>query len=387
MIRTVATGYSVPITTALDEATVALKQNQTLLHTPRADVDANLMLVQSRLAQLRQKANAEGVDLDQLTKTLAERAIEGTTITQDTAVSSLKALMPAEVASVNEPYSAQIARETPGYITLGLDLSDSVNFPWDPTKKRGEAPSKLRDIERVLNELLFQLAVKAGEEIEVAGEMEYIVKDYFHLSVMSYGDGKIRSLLPHELREGQTLWAKAPLSAVVANPVAMKDDKPIFFQNLHASGDTPMNTFFEGVERPMREWSEQHPNDFPPILINLTDGVWTDQTPVNAARKLQNIKGADGNALVFNCHIAGGTGTKPILFPQSKDQLPKGDLYAQALFDMSSELPPRFLEEAKRMGLVPADATSARAMAYNCDIEKLLDFLVIGTRAKDPSIK
>ena len=50
---------------------------------------------------------------------------------------------------------------------------------------------------------------------------------------------------------------------------------------------------------------------------------------------------------------------------------------------MSSELPPKFLEEAKRMKLVPQDAVSARAMAYNTDIDSLVDFLVIGTRAKE----
>jgi hypothetical protein len=216
------------------------------------------------------------------------------------------------------------------------------------------------------------------------------VKDYFHMMLMGYGNERVTSAVPGAAVNPDGF---APLSALVANPQGeTPEGRPIFFKDLQAGGSTPMNLFFQKAFGPMSKWSQERNDDFPPILINITDGASTDGVPIDASKKIQGIKGADGNALVFNCHISAWwpdpatgqlTRPKPILFPQSIEDLPKEDEYARHLFEMSSELPPKFLEEAKRMKLVPEDAKSARAMAYNTDIDSLVDFLVIGTRAKE----
>jgi hypothetical protein len=258
-------------------------------------------------------------------------------------------------------------------------MLDPIDAP--PESKRGRP--KIKEVERVLNDVLFQLAVKSGEEL---ANGDYIVKDYFHLLLMGYGNDRVQSILPADTVGANGL---APLSALVANPVGEDGGKPIFFQGFQPDGNTPMRQFFDAAAKPIQEWSTARPKDFPPILINISDGAWTGDNPVASAQQVQKISGEDGAALVFNCHLGAWwpelntPKPKPVLFPQSVDQLPRGDEYARQLFEMSSELPPKFLEEAKRMGLVPQDAKSARAMAYNADIDSLVDFLVIGTRAKD----
>lgn len=385
---TLNTSYPVVVDTALHETASVLRNNHALLREPEANahVDADRMLVQSMLAQYRKTVEAEGLSLDELLAALADRAIEGMTIDQSTALSSLNTLMPEKVQVIHDPYSAQISRETPAMFLFGFDLSDSMNEPTDAPPGTPGRPLKLREVEKVLRELLFQLAIKSGEELP---DESYIVKDYFHLMGLGYGDGQVNSVLPSSTLDDQGF---APLSALVATPVGEEDGKPVFLEPFKAGGNTPMVKFFERALAVMSGWSAAHNDDFPPTLINITDGISSDGSPVELAKKIQQIKGKDGNALVFNCHIAawwpkdGETEKdrpKPILFPQSIDQLPKGDKYARELFEASSELPPKFLEEAKRLGLVPKEATSARAMAYNCTIESLVDFLVIGTHAKE----
>lgn len=373
--------YSAPLVKALDSAVSVVRSNHALLvePDPKAEVDADRMLVTSRLAQMRQLVEKEGIDLDQVLGDLATRAIEGMSIEQDAAVSSLKSLMPAKATAVREPYSAQISRETPALFLLGLDLSDSMNEGFAGAKDASQ--SKLREVEKVLNEVLFQLAIKSGEELP---DGEYIVKDYFHLELLGYGGTEIKSMLPKGTAGEEGF---APLSALVANPCGERDGKPVFFDGFKGGGRTPMRAFFQKAQAAMKRWSDEHPADFPPILINITDGMATDGDPVEGAKAVGQISGEDGNALVFNCHLSASGDTTPIAFPQSIDELPKGDEYARKLFEMSSELPPKFLEEAKRMGLVDKDATSARAMAYNCDIDSLVDFLVIGTRGKDTNVE
>jgi hypothetical protein len=381
--------YPAIVDRALIDTATTIQQNSALLVTPEAnaDVDADRMLVQSRLAQYRKVVESAGLDLDEMMQALAGRAIQGMSIDQGTAVSNLESLMPEKTASVRAPYSAQISRETPAMFLVGLDLSKSITDPIDAPPESGKGTPKIRSVENVLNEILFQLAIKSGEELPNG---DYIVKDYFHMLLMGYGNNSVRSVLPKDTANEHGF---APLSALVANPSSERDGKPVFFEGFEGAGNTPMKEFFEAALGPMQSWSDRNAKNFPPILINISDGEWTGDSPIRAAERIRQVKGEDGNALVFNCHLTswwpelGTPKPKPILFPQSIADLPPGDEYAKALFEMSSELPPKFLEEAKRMKLVPQDAKSARAMAYNTDIDALVDFLVIGTRAKDTNVE
>ena len=57
------------------------------------------------------------------------------------------------------------------------------------------------------------------------------------------------------------------------------------------------------------------------------------------------------------------------------------DEHAQILFEMSSILPPKLLDEARREGF--GVTNQSRGFAFNADLRSLVQFLDIGTRTAD----
>ena len=86
----------------------------------------------------------------------------------------------------------------------------------------------------------------------------------------------------------------------------------------------------------------------------------------------------DGKVLFFNIHISGSS-KRPIEFPDTEYGL--ADEFAQMLFQMSSVLPPRLVQEAKREGF--ATSEKSRGFAFNADLRALIQFLDIGTRTAE----
>jgi hypothetical protein len=137
---------------------------------------------------------------------------------------------------------------------------------------------------------------------------------------------------------------------------------------------TPMCNVFGRCLQVAGDWCAAHPQSFPPVVFNLTDGESTDGNPEPAAQQLQSLATQDGNLLLFNCHLSSST-AEPVLLPASEAQLP--DEYARMLFRMSSPLPEslRQIAEAK---MIPA-APGARAMAFNADGTRMLLLISVGT--------
>jgi len=118
-----------------------------------------------------------------------------------------------------------------------------------------------------------------------------------------------------------------------------------------------------------------HPDAFPPIVINITDGESTDGDPVQEAKALCSLGSDDGAALVFNLHLSSAAGN-PVELPASADSLP--DKFAKQLFEMSSNLTPFMIARAKELGM-PADE-GARGFVFNAQPVQIIQFLDIGTR-------
>ena len=117
------------------------------------------------------------------------------------------------------------------------------------------------------------------------------------------------------------------------------------------------------------------PGCYPPLVLNITDGMSTDGDPLPPAKGLREMASSDGNVLVFNAHVSANP-AYPISFPAAEDGLP--DNFAKLLFRMSSPLPPRLLEAAKGDGF-PAGEGS-RGFVFNADLVSIIRFLDIGTR-------
>jgi len=119
----------------------------------------------------------------------------------------------------------------------------------------------------------------------------------------------------------------------------------------------------------------RYPGCYPPLVINITDGMATDGDPFPIAKSVQQLASNDGNVLLFNAHLSAKQ-SLAIEFPSADTSLP--DNFAKLLFRMSSKLPPR-LFDAARAEKYPVQP-EARGFVFNADLVSVIRFLDIGTR-------
>lgn len=277
------------------------------------------------------------------------------------------------------PYSQEISRATPGYIIVLIDQSFSMEYPF------GEAGTRAQECANAVNRVIREtvLACTDGDEI----------KNSCYISVFGYGKFKndasnafsgtlaakpmasIQDLTENCLRV-ETIKRKVPDGA--GGQVEIEDQFPIWVEPV-ASGGTPMTAAFAKAGTLVKDWLKTHPDSFPPVVINITDGeANSPKAAKSAALALRQLASEDGETLLLNAHIAGGAESE-IILPTSPSQLPREDDYAKFLFDISSELPPLMLERAAAAGLRPAPY--AKGFVYKAKLETMIQLLEIGTKA------
>jgi hypothetical protein len=121
-------------------------------------------------------------------------------------------------------------------------------------------------------------------------------------------------------------------------------------------------------------WTQAHPESFPPIVINISDGAATDGDPRVWAKRITGLNTHDGNLLLFNLNVSALT-AEPLFCPSDPSVLDND--YARLLFEMSSPLPPYMVELARAMNLPVAPG--GRGFVYNADMIAVVKFLQIGT--------
>jgi hypothetical protein len=254
-------------------------------------------------------------------------------------------------------YARRIDRANPGCILFLVDQSGSMGFEM----VHGSATPKSVAVADQINQLLteFVLACTGGDEG---------IRYYFDIGLIGYGE-RVGSALEGAL-------ANRDLVSIVEladNPITTTPT-PLWLRPV-GSGGTPMRGAIDLAGQLMADWANRHPDSFPPIVINISDGAANDGDPRDLAARLQSLKTLDGELLFFNVNISARPGS-PLLFPSSYEQLPINDDYAAMLFEMSSRLTPDQLKEASRLHGAGADA---RGFAFNSDIVALRQFLRIGT--------
>ncbi len=143
-----------------------------------------------------------------------------------------------------------------------------------------------------------------------------------------------------------------------------------------AEGGTPMCSMLYTAHQVLGSWIAQHQYSFPPIVVHISDGESQDGDPRPYAQALTRLATADGNVLLFNCHLSAAP-APGFMFPANPYGMP--DILAQYLFEMSSILPEPFFNHAIAEGL-PLQP-GARGMAFNADMVCLIQFLNMGTQA------
>ena len=271
-------------------------------------------------------------------------------------------------------YTAEISRTNPSCFLFLVDQSGSMEDGWagEPGKQKSEG------LATVINRLLQNLVIKCAKSEGV--------RDYYHVGVLGYG-GSVGPAFSGPLA-GRDL---APISQIADAPARIEertrktDDGagglveqtvkfPIWFDAV-ASGGTPMCQALTRAQSIVGGWLEQHPDGFPPIVINITDGEATDGDPTKPAEALKSLSTGDGHVLLFNVHLSSQR-AEPVQFPASDAALP--DKYARLLFNLSSPLPEFMRSLAQQEGFAVGDGS--RGFVFNADPVSVIQFLDIGTR-------
>lgn len=244
----------------------------------------------------------------------------------------------------------------------------------------GSAKSKADAVADAVNRCLSELTIRCAREDGV--------RPYFDVGVISYG-ATVAPAFEGALAGSQLV----SISAVADAPLRVEeraqtlDDGagglterlvkfPVWF-DVQARGATPMAEAFDLAVAYLEPWAAAHQPSFPPVVLNITDGEATGQSPAANSKRLRAIATQDGDTLLFNLHIS-GRADSAIAYPGEGAALP--DEYAQQLFGMSSVLPGAMQELASTQGYEVS--STARGFLFNGDIVSVVRFLEIGTRAQ-----
>ncbi len=272
------------------------------------------------------------------------------------------------------PYAAEISRSNPSCFVFLVDQSRSMLKPFGGRADKRKADGVADAINRLLQNLILKCAKAEG------------VRDYFSVGVIGYG-GTAGPALGGKLA-GHTL---VPLSGIADNPLRVERRTrtlnrgeagvveesfrfPVWFEP-RADGRTPMCEALKLAAQYLEVFLARYPTCYPPLVINLTDGMATDGDPLPAAWAVQRLASADGNVLLFNAHISSSPAL-PIEYPATEDGLP--DNFARLLFRMSSPLPPPLLEAARAEQFLVCEGS--RGFVFNANLVSVIRFLDIGTR-------
>jgi hypothetical protein len=279
-------------------------------------------------------------------------------------------------------YEQSISRKRPGCVVFLLDRSDSMNRPWgggNQTLAQGAA--------RAINGILMELCLRAQKGQGVSYH-------YFDVGIFGYGLRPVAGGEGVETAFGGPLSNRAlvPVPEIRDNPIAVREMAsadlagatvrvPVWVEPAHGYR-TPMCQAIAVAGQHVYEWAQTHPESFPPIIINITDGFVTDNPYDGAslddwANRLTGIATQDGRALLFNIFVAPEPGGD-VVFPPSAFGLPDP---GPDLFRISSTLPDPMIRNAHSAGISPVPGS--RGLAFNVsDSTMLVKILEIGTRVE-----
>jgi len=276
-------------------------------------------------------------------------------------------------------YSARVTSKSPALIIILVDQSSSMDKPALGTEK-----SKAEVVADCVNQLIEELVLKSTKDFSEP-------KPYFDLTVIGYGRSE-KSKLQYLLRGTNE---ETPFVAIdeLNRSAVIVGGRPTWIRPI-SDGGTPMCAAFKIAAKLAKRWVRQHIDNYPPVVFNVTDGAPTDGDPMNDFAELSQVSTSDGATLIFNAHIADGSGKrnrkskhrvpngdqlmKKISYPSSEKEL--SDELAKQLFRLSSPLPQSILEQLGDLN--DGISTGACAMIFNGSPEDLVKLFNLGTPAR-----
>jgi hypothetical protein len=267
----------------------------------------------------------------------------------------------------------------PAYFVLLVDCSHSMS-----QRLVGTTVSKRQAVADTVNGLLYQLFR--------ASRRKDGYRHFFDVSLLGYGLGPTgrdvepllwtdRIAVPDLNHAWKRVAEVRQVQDGQADVVVLR--QPVWLEpitNVH--GHTIMALAFRRARELVAEWIDDHASSVPPIVVNVSDGDWTDENPMEDVRRLQEMSTQLGPTVVFNCQIAGVTegirSAPQLIFPSN---LPESvSQRTREMFMLSSVLPDTMAQEARARRYKIDD--EARGFALNIPFERLVDFLQIGTHTQ-----
>ena len=278
-------------------------------------------------------------------------------------------------------YTADINRNSPGCFLFLVDqsrsMSDSLGGEPDSTKMDGAADA--------VNRVLDAISQRCSQGMDI--------RDYFHVGIITYttdnaGNTQLETPLPGTTPEQPFLSISQVVDAAEVEERQVKESDgaggivevtrkfPVWLRP-RAGWGTPMCAALTAASTALSDWTAQHQDSYPPMLINITDGEAGDGDPVAWSQHIMELETNDGNVLVYNVHLS-EMSAAPVQYPSDESEVTI-DEYARQMFRMSSVFPDSVVEMASSMGLPVTQGS--RGYVYNADVVSLVQFLDIGTRA------
>ena len=204
-------------------------------------------------------------------------------------------------------YQESISRKRPGCIIFLLDRSDSMSRSWGGSETLAQGAAE----PSIAFSWNCACAHKKGRDCRT---------DYFDIGMIGYGLRPRAGGEGVESAFGGTLAGRnlVPLPELRDNPIAVREvvspdagppaRAPVWVEPMQGYR-TPMCEAIAIAGSHVFEWAQAHPESFPPIIINITDGFVTDSPFDGAtldewAERLTGIATQDGQALLFNIFLA-----------------------------------------------------------------------------------
>lgn len=262
----------------------------------------------------------------------------------------------------------------PGCLILLVDQSGSMSDPFgaaQPASGQRKSDAVATVINGFLNELI-------GVNTTVSNGVSQ-VRPRAEIALIGYSSPNGQSMVS-SLFSG-TLAGKdfVNLSELDANPVRveMREVKeldsngsvikttmpfPVWISP-KADGGTPMYEALIVARDLACTWAGNHPDCYPPVIINVTDGKANGDLE-EVVGEITQVSTRDGCALFFNVHIT-DLKNYTVEYPASESELPD-DLFAKRLFFLSSIIPDNTRSALESL-LGRAVPPQARGMVFNGD--------------------
>jgi hypothetical protein len=216
-----------------------------------------------------------------------------------------------------------------------------------------------------------------GDQTDVRPRAEIALYGYHRNSVTSAWGGALAGRdfvsLPDLLRTPLTVedrLKKVPDGT--GNFIEMQVPFPIWVK-AHTDGGTPMLQALRKARDIARDWAASHQSSYPPVIVNITDGMASDSTQEGdleaVAQEITDISTEDGHALLFTIHVT-ELKAYPVEYPASEDELPR-DRFARRLFALSSVIPDTALAALNSL-LGRTVPPGAKGFVFNGDAEAVL---------------